>query len=231
MIHFETQGAVVVITLDNGRLNILTRQMHRLLFQALQRFLRDDGLKVAVLTCKPGSSFSAGDDLKAMDDDPGDDLDWETLVMQVHRTKPVVGAVRGHCLGQGLLYLLLHTDVRYATSDASFGFPEIRHGMGGAALVSQLALQIPQTIAMRMTLTGEPLAADQALACHLVNQVVRPTELLDAAMAVAQTIAKHDLPALRTEMAAAARNRQIGPAESMALTSLLWEQRSALPKG
>lgn len=225
MIHFEVRDAVAVVTLDNGRLNILTCQMHRLLYEALQRFLRDDSLKVAVLTCKSGTSFSAGDDLKAIGEDPGQDVDWEALVMQIHRTKPIVGAIRGHCLGQGLLYLLLHTDIRYAAQDARFGFPEIQYGMGGAALVSQLALQVPQTVAMHMTLTGASITVDQALACHLINRAVADEELLDSAIELARTIARHDLNALRAEMIAVARNRQLGPAETMALTELLWQQR------
>ncbi|MCK6375468.1 MAG: enoyl-CoA hydratase/isomerase family protein [Zoogloea sp.] len=225
MIHFEARDAVAVLTLDNGTLNILTREMHRLLFESLQRFLRDDSLKVAVLTCKPGASFSAGDDLKSMDEDLGQELDWETLAMQVHRTKPIVGAVREHCLGQGLLYLLLHTDIRVASPSARFGFPEIRHGMGGAAVVSQLALQVPHTVAMQMTLTGESIAADQALACHLINRIVPDEELLDNALSLARAIARHDLSALRVEMVAASRNRQLGPAETMALAELLWQDR------
>ena len=131
-----------------------------------------DTLKVAVLTCKPGTSFSAGDDLKTVDEPYGSEPDWEELVMLLPRAKPLIGAVRGHCVGQGLIYLLMLTELRYCTADASFGFPEIRHGMGGASSLTNLARQIPYTVAMQMVLTGEPLAAEAARACHLVNDVV-----------------------------------------------------------
>src|SRR6185436_5892370 len=105
--ELETRGAVAILTLDNGRLNILTRPMHERLLRLLLQFLRDDALKVAVLTCKPDTSFSAGDDLKTVDDPYGSEPDWEELVMLLPRAKPIVGAVRGHCVGQGLIYLLM----------------------------------------------------------------------------------------------------------------------------
>ncbi len=132
MIDYERHEAIAVITLDNGRLNILSRAAHERLHRTLLRFLRDDKLKVAVLTCKTGTSFSAGDDLKEIDLPYGDEPDWAELTMTMLRNKPVIAATRGHCIGQGLVYLLLLTDIRFAAPDARFGFPEISKGMGGA---------------------------------------------------------------------------------------------------
>ena len=223
MIEFETRGAVAILTLDNGRLNILTRPMHERLLRLLLQFLRDDALKVAVLTCKPDTSFSAGDDLKTVDDPYGSEPDWEELVMLLPRAKPIVGAVRGHCVGQGLIYLLMLTELRYCTPDASFGFPEIKHGMGGASSLTGLARQIPYTVAMQMVLTGEPLAADAAKACHLVNDIVPPDALLDRALAVAARIAEYPLAALKAEMWPVGREGQLGRAEAIAHFSTLWD--------
>lgn len=228
MIELLRQGDVALITMGNGRLNILTRAMHRRLFEVLQAFSRDDTLKVAVLTCEPGSSFSAGDDLNELGQPLGDEPDWEALVMQMHRRKPVVAAVRGHCLAQGLAYLLQLTDIRFATPDASFGFPEIRFGMGGAGVVARLAQQIPQTVAMRMTLTGMPLTAQQALECHLINEIAADDALLEVALAEAGRIARHPLQALCVEMTAIARNDQVSRSEALALLDLMWRP-SSLP--
>jgi len=223
VIDFQTRDAVALITLDNGRLNILSRAMHERLYRALLRFLREDALKVAVLTCRPGTSFSAGDDLKEIDLPHGDQPDWAELVMTIVRNKPIIGATRGHCLGQGFVYLLLLSDIRFATPDAKFGFPEIAQGMGGAANLTQLAAHVPPTIAWRMALTGEPLEAQQAAACHLVNEVVPEAELLERALAEARKIASHPLPALKAEMSPAGRfTGRPDPWTAVALLNEIW---------
>jgi enoyl-CoA hydratase/carnithine racemase len=218
----EIRGSVGVITVDNGRLNILTREMHAQLYHILLTLLRDDKLKVGVLTCRPNTSFSAGDDLKTVDDPYGDAPDWEELVMTLPRDKPIVGAVRGHCVGQGLIYLLLLTDIRFCTPDASFGFPEIARGMGGGGIVSRLCRHIPPAIAMHMILTGEALGAEKARACSLVNDIVTDDGLLDRTLQVAAKVATHPMAALRTEMWPAAREIGVGQADLVARVSALW---------
>lgn len=223
MIVYQTHEAIAVITLNNGRLNILTRALHERLHRTLLRFLRDDQLKVAVLTCEPGTSFSAGDDLKEIDLPYADEPDWAELNMMLLRNKPIIAATRGHCIGQGLIYLLLLTDIRFATPDARFGFPEISKGMGGAANVSRLAAQIPLTLARRMALTGDTLNAEQAAACHLVNEVVPDAELLEHAMSEARKIAAHPLPAIKAEMSPAGRfGARESPWDALALLNELW---------
>lgn len=223
MIEFETRGSVAILTFANGRLNILTREMHRALHGHLLRFLRDERLKVGVLTCAAGSSFSAGDDLKTVDAPFGDEPDWEEIVMTMPRGKPIVGATRGHCVGQGLIYLLMLTELRYCAPNAAFGFPEIRAGMGGAGIVSQLSRHIPPAIAMHMLLTGESLDARAAAACHMVNDVVPDDQLLEHALAKAARIASHPMLSLQTELWPGARQGDLGRAEAVALASTLWE--------
>jgi enoyl-CoA hydratase/carnithine racemase len=131
--------------------------------------------------------------------------------------------VRGHCIGQGLIYLLMLTELRFCTPDASFGFPEIRHGMGGASSLTGLMRQIPYTVAMQMVLTGQPLAAQNAQAVHLVNEVVADDALLDRALEVAARIAEHPLSALKSEMWPVGRDGQLTRAEAIAHFSTLWD--------
>jgi enoyl-CoA hydratase len=56
---------------------------------------------------------------------------------------------------------------------------------------------IPRGIAMQMLFTGEPITAQEALRFGLVNQVVPPAELLPAATALAEKIAKNAPVSLR----------------------------------
>jgi enoyl-CoA hydratase/carnithine racemase len=225
MIRLDVQGAIGIITVDNGRLNILTREMHAQLYRILLTLCRDDRIKVGVLTCLPNTSFSAGDNLKTVDDPYGDEPDWEELVMTLPRSKPIIGAVRGHCIGQGLVYLLMLMDIRYCTPDSSFGFPEIAQGMGGAGITSQLCRHIPPAIAMHMILTGEPLGADKARECFLVNDIVADETLLARTLEVASKVARQPLIALQTEMWPGTRGTAMGRADLVAQFSALWEQQ------
>ena len=56
---------------------------------------------------------------------------WDVDILKLERYKPIVAAVDGYCLGQGMLYLLHLTDLRVASTRAQFGLPEIAYGMGG----------------------------------------------------------------------------------------------------
>jgi hypothetical protein len=109
-------------------------------------------------------------------------------VLALERFKPIIGAVNGWCLGQGMIYLLSLTDIRIASTNAKFGFPEVAYGMGGAGGTSRLGLQLPHTVAMWMLLTGEAMEAEEALSHRLVNKVVAP----DALMATAREGRRQD---------------------------------------
>src|SRR5690606_22079740 len=83
---------------------------------------------------------------------------------------PVVAALHGHVLGMGL-NLALHCDFRIAHPDASFGFPEVRHGMISAAGAAALPVVTGPTRAMELLLLGHPIGATQALEWGLVSRI------------------------------------------------------------
>jgi enoyl-CoA hydratase/carnithine racemase len=219
-IHLTSDGPVATITIDNGRLSILTPTLHRALFDALQQFLTDPSLHVAVLTGAAGASFCAGDDIKTALPrlSPQQALDahlfphahetsigltrpgWEQDVMRLRRAKPIVGAVDGYCLGQGLIYLLLLTDLRIATPAAEFGFPEIAYGMAGAGGMTRLGRQVPHAVAMEMLLLGERIGAARAAEVGLVNRVVAADALMAQAHQWAKRIAAHPPAAVALEL-------------------------------
>jgi len=182
------------------------------------------------MTSAEGTSFSAGDDLKTVNDDYGTEPDWAELVLTLPRDKAIVAAVSGYCLGQGLVYLLSLTDIRYASPDAQFGFPEIKYGMGGAGAITRLRQLIPPTVAMHMVLTGEFMSAADAANCHLVNAVVPAGGLLEQAVLTAEKIAAHPLAALRMEMSPLARTANLSQEEALAYCSSL-SQSQASDKG
>jgi enoyl-CoA hydratase/carnithine racemase len=223
-IQFTRDQAIATITIDNGRLNVLTPALHKQLFGILTGYLADPTLHVAILTGRAGGSFCAGDDIKtprpprskaaeleahlfphASEGNTPGYPGWEHDILRLRRMKPIIGAVDHYCLGQGLLYLLELCDLRIATDRAIFGFPEIAYGMGGAGGLTRLARVIPQADAMWLLLTGEKIGAAEALRIHMINRVVAPEALMPTAAAAAAAIAVHPPVAVRVEMEAARR--------------------------
>jgi enoyl-CoA hydratase/carnithine racemase len=240
-VDYRTDGPLAYLTIRNGELNLLSPVEFRDLYQAVTSMLADPEVRVGILTGHGDRAFSAGGDLKyperPADTDTAtttlDELtprrrpdaaepDWEydSDVQALERYKPIVAAVRGWCLGGGLIELLQLSDIRVCSTDARFGFPEIAYGMGGAGGMTRLGRQIPHTVAMRMLLTGEPIGADEALACFLVNEVVPPGRVLERAVAIATTIAEQPPMAVRIEMEAYAKGMDLDR-----LTALRYAER------
>ena len=232
---YKKTGAIAEFVIDNGRLSILTPEMHKDLFAALNDFLADPKLRVGILSGPPGNSFCAGDDIKTTLPEltPSEALSahfnthgherakgltrpgWEQDVMRLRRLKPIIGAVDGYCLGQGIIYLLMLTDLRIATPRAEFGFPEIAYGMGGAGGITRLGRQIPHALAMEMLLLGARIPAPKALEFHLINKIVPPEGLFAEARAWAEQIAAHPPVAVQLELDAYQRALDLSREQSM----------------
>lgn len=237
-IQYDRRDGVATITLSNKKLNVLTPEMHRELYLRLQEFEADDTIKVGILTGE-GETFSAGDDVKSprkrlsgealvrrhfFPRSEGDDIypGWERDVMQMERLKPIVGAVRGWCLGQGFMYLLHLTDIRIASPDAKFGFPEIAYGMGGAGAMARILRHLPRTVAAQLVLTGDAMDAVEARSVALVNEVVPSEVVLDRAREVARRISSHPALAIRVEMEGLLRSADLDARSSYVLADHLY---------
>jgi enoyl-CoA hydratase len=107
--------------------------------------------------------------------------------------KPLVVAVAGPAFAGGF-DLALSGDVIMAAEGASFGRPEIRFGIN--TLMTKLWLRIGMPKALQISLTGETLSAREALAIGLVDRVVPAGELLPAARAEAERLARNPLSAV-----------------------------------
>jgi len=174
-------------------LNALNLDLRRALAHAFERLDADPRVRVIVLA---GSerAFCAGADLgEYANADPveivgrGMDRLWGAIA---HCRKPVIAAVRGHALGGGC-ELAMHADLIVAGAGATFGQPEVRLGlMPGGGATQRLTRAIGKFQAMRLLLTGESIAADQALAMGLASEVVEDTQVEARALEIAVAIAK-----------------------------------------
>ena len=111
--------------------------------------------------------------------------------------KPVVAAITGYALGGGL-ELALAADFRICGDNARLGQPEILLGIiPGAGGTQRLPRLIGPARAKDLIYTGRIVEADEALAMGLVDQVVAPDDVYDAAMACARRFVTGPAYALR----------------------------------
>lgn len=214
-VHYETTGSIARFTIDNGRLNIMSGDMYEELFIALSKFVADEDLKVGIIGGSDTGNFCAGDDLKSEPRPIHSVPHWPTAVTTMRRNKPIIAAADGWSLGAGFHLLLTLSDIRVATPEARFGFPEISYGMGGAGGASRLGRQLPHTIAMQLLMTGEYLNAEQALKHALINEIVAQKGLQDRVDDLASKVAEHPLLAIQTEMDAYYAGNDLSPAEAV----------------
>ena len=184
---------IAVIRLNRPEVrNALSIGVRELLAKYFDDLGSDDVTRCIVLT-GGDKVFAAGADIRDM----VERTPVEILARHTERLwqpvascpKPVIAAVNGYALGGGC-ELAMHADIIVAGEGASFGQPEVRVGiMPGAGGTQRLTRAVGKFRAMRMLLTGEPVAARDALAMGLVSEVVPDAEVFDAAMKIARTIA------------------------------------------
>lgn len=184
---------VVLITLERpGQSNALDLELQDALGACFAALADDASVRCIILTGGHGV-FSAGGDLRSMVGcTPVDimarrtDRVWDPITRCPH---PVIAAVCGYAYGGGAELALL-CDIVLAGESARFAQPEVRVGiMPGIGGTQRLVRAVGKSNAMRILMTGEPISAVDALRMGLVSEVVPDTELLDAALALARTVA------------------------------------------
>jgi enoyl-CoA hydratase len=190
--HREAEG-VAVITIDRPeRRNALNLDVKARIAGEVATLMTDDGVRVIVLTGS-GGYFAAGTDLAEMATmTPAQHVALSTdHVFNVLRRcpKPLIAALEGYALGGGC-ELALTCDLIIAGRGTKLGQPEIRVGiMPGAGGTQRLMRAIGKYRAMKMILTGEPVAAPEALAMGLLSEMVEDGQALPRALELARTIA------------------------------------------
>ena len=204
---FSRDDAVATIILDRPEaLNALNAQFFKELNALLDQMEAEDEaghLPVLVLT-GTGKAFAAGADIPEM---AGLDAEaarkfsvngQQTLSRLESYPLPVIAAVNGFALGGGC-ELAMACDFRLASEKARFGMPEASLGLipgfGGTQRLPQLT---GMGNALYLLLTARVISADEALRMGLVQQVLPPDQLQDAAMETAKKIASLGPSALRS---------------------------------
>lgn len=186
-------GAVGLITINRPeKLNAMTPEMAAALVAAVTEFNGDDAIRCVVLTGAGEKAFSAGSDIRTLDDY---DTAWNFRNRPDYcdairaLLKPSIAAVNGYAFGGGL-ETAMACDIRIAADTASFAAPEIKLGwIGGGGMAVNLAHAIGPSNAALMIMTGDPIDAATAERWGLVSRVVPRADLLAEALKLAQTIA------------------------------------------
>ena len=209
---YEQRGPVTLITIDRPeRMNAIDARTHRELIDAWDRFREDDDALVAVLTGAGDRAFCAGGDLKAAFADEDSAIDPSAAELAAHARgerpgvlgpsrwtdlyKPTIAAVNGVAYAGGLEWACW-TDMCVADEHATFGVTCRRWNIGLADGGTQ---RLPRIVgfrrAMDLIVTGRVIDADEALAIGLVSALHPAGDLLAAAHAIADRIARNDAAA------------------------------------
>ncbi|MGB8179244.1 MAG: crotonase/enoyl-CoA hydratase family protein [Acidimicrobiales bacterium] len=196
----ERRGHVELLTINRpearNAINLATAEA---LDAALSAAEADGEVWVIVLTAAGDKAFSAGMDLKAFA--AGEFPITENGFGGITRrelSKPIICAANGSALAGGF-EIMISCDMVIAADHAKFGIPEASRGLvAGAGGLIRLPKRVPLTIAYEMALTAEPIDAARARELGLVNHVVPGDQVQEAALDLAERIAKNAPLAVRT---------------------------------
>lgn len=191
----DEQPGIATLLLSRPPTNALTRQVYRELAAAAADISARDEVH-AVILFGGHEIFSAGDDVPERS---LLDSDEAASAAQVCRgavdalaaiPKPTVAAITGYALGGGL-NLSLAADWRVAGDNVKFGVTEILAGLVPAGGTTRLARTVGLSKAKDMVFSGRFLDAKEALALGLIDEMVAPDSVYDAALAWAQRLVEH----------------------------------------
>ena len=176
-------------------MNALDLETLTALRDRLAELAKDVDVHVILLTGAGDRAFIAGADIKYMS---GLDVDeakaWGDLGHEAGRLletmrQPTIAAINGFALGGGC-ELALACDLRYASSSAKLGQPEINLGIiPGWGGTQRLARTTTLGFAKELILTGRTVGAEEAERHGLVNAVYEPDDLMPEVMKVAINLA------------------------------------------
>lgn len=209
-IEYEQPAAGVarIVLARPEKRNAQNRRMTHELNEAFDRAAQDDAVKVVILAGR-GSDFCSGHDLA--DTSIGDPFptvgtsagfgrpgaegfmayEEEVYLNMCWRwrnlPKPTIAAVHGRAIA-GALMLIWVCDLVVASEDATFSDITVALGVNGVEYFAH-PWELGARKAKELLFTGAAITAADARQLGMVNKVVAPAELEDAALTLAELIA------------------------------------------
>ena len=201
----EFKDRIATITLNRPeRRNAVHDPMHQELETIFSAVGAEDEVRAIVLT-GAGETFCAGGDASSMDsgefNPTGPRIPFNGVRRLVNSVldveQPIIGAINGDAAGLGASLALL-CDITFVAESARIGDTHVKMGLvagdGGAVLWPML---IGMARAKQYLFTGDWISGSEAERIGLVNKALPTAEVLPAAMAFAQRMAKGAPMAIR----------------------------------
>ncbi|NHJ14993.1 MAG: crotonase [Candidatus Thorarchaeota archaeon] len=195
---YSVSNGIGTITINRpSKYNALNVAVVRTLRDLFRRAEEDPGVRVVIITGAGEKAFAAGADITEFQGRdsksvrPLTENGQELCKYMEAMSKPIIGAINGFALGGGC-EVAMACDIRYASSNARFGQPEINLGIipgfGGTVRLPRL---VGLGNAKELTYTGDQIKSDEALRIGLVNKVFDSVEdLYSGVLALAEKLAK-----------------------------------------
>lgn len=187
------------ITINNEKhLNALNKNLLRELSSTIDNICTDNTIRVIIIIGAGKKAFAAGADIKEMNgmtkEDAynysklGSDLFYKIETLNI----PVIAAINGYALGGGC-ELAMSCHIRYASSNAILGQPEVKLGLitgfGGSQRITK---NLSKSHAMEMLLSGRNYSAQECKKMGIVNDVLNSkNELIDRVNFIAKQISRN----------------------------------------
>lgn len=211
LVHSEKQDDIALVTIDSPPVNSLSQKVVEGLALRIDEANRDAGVKAIVLR-GAGDNFIAGADIgelgaasgKPTDANLGSSLQGWLDQMEANK-KPIVIAIDGFALGGGL-EVAMAGHYRVGTTRCRVGLPELKLGLlpgaGGTQRLPRILCQKQPGLAglqkaAQMMLESSEARAKEALELGIVQELVEPEQLIDAAKAAARKLASGALTPIR----------------------------------
>ncbi|MBI2061404.1 MAG: enoyl-CoA hydratase/isomerase family protein [Nitrospirae bacterium] len=198
-------GDVVEVVLNRPEVkNAFNAELITDLARAFTEIAKDETVRVVVLRSE-GNVFCAGADLNWMKECAGYSFEQNRedarRVAQMFRIinecpHPVIGRVQGAAYGGGAGVVAV-CDIVVASTEATFGFTEVKVGLIPAVVSPFVIRKIGEGNARRFFLTGEILPADAALFIGLVHHVTDAANLDGEIRRLTELLLKNSPQAVR----------------------------------
>jgi len=202
-VFYDRENDIGVISLNRPKaLNSENIELAKDLLQAVDVAAKDPDTKVVLLRGEGRSFCAGGDNRQPPFTNVEDFRDFIATLQDITRglirlAKPTIAVVQGYAAGGGC-ELAMACDLRIASEDAQFGFPEVKVG----GLISNAGTYLlPRIVglgkALELVMVADYIDAQEAHRIGFVNKVVPREQLESAAREIAARIGKNFPTAVR----------------------------------
>jgi enoyl-CoA hydratase len=227
--YYEVKGQMAIVTIDHPPMNALdvaTKEAIAEVFRELDG--RKQEIRAVILHGAGEKAFAAGADIKTFLE-----LNPDTAKRRLLRSHqiyamvenfewPVIAAIHGFCLGGGL-ELALCCDIRYAEESSKLGFPEVNLSVfpgNGGIWRSLYHLSLGKL--KKLVFTGEMIGATEAFQFGLIEKVVPPGQVMEAALELSAKIIEKGPLGVAAAKKVINRARDISLPQGLEMESDLW---------